>query len=263
MCTVYILGQRRFPRALLLESGILKLVDERIHSMFPNLSPGVIIALLSSFRRICLDKSMIPQTANDLITQVASLSCTLDIRTFLLSLRALSDLGFQWQSIENDQRLGITAGIARSATTSPSKLALILSAVHAFNASWADLHERIPIVLRHVLFKLFSSFKPSSSPVSEEERSASVEYISNLLRIMVDMKASWEWIGDKAAITILQALSVLHLSYAEQSAILPSLSLLFADIPKHVFEAVPSEFHFLFHLDKDSRLLTVNDDVHK
>lgn len=230
-----------------MSGGILSIIDKRVHSMIPELSPGVIIALLSSFRRLRVDASMIPLSSNDLVTQVSSLACTLDTRTFLLSMRALADMGYSWQNLTNNQHLGIAAGIARSATANPSKLASILSVLVALKAHWLDIHEKIPIVLRYVVFKVFASVRPLSSMTSEE-RQSTLYYLETVLKIFSDMKASWALIGDKAGITILQALSVLRLDHNEEAMIIPLISTIFCDIPPKVYEAVPAEFHFLFFI---------------
>ena len=228
-----------------MSGGILSIIDKRVHSMIPELSPGVIIAVLSSFRRLGVNADMIPVSTNDLVTQVSSLACTLDTRTFLLSMRALADMGYSWEMMTNNQHIGIAAGIARSATANPSKLASILSVLVALRARWADIHEKIPIVLRYVVFKVFASVRPLSSMTSEE-RQSTVFYLEAVLKIFCDMNASWALIGDKAGITILQALSVLRLNRTEEASIIPLISNIFNDIPPRVHEAVPAEFHFLF-----------------
>lgn len=235
-------------------------IDDRLHAMFSELSPGVIIAVLSSFRRLGLSRSCIPKTSDSLVTEVSSLACTLDVRTFLLSMRALFELGFTWESLSNDQRLGVVSGIARSASANPSKLASILTVLVNFKASWKDIHEKIPIVLRYVVFKVFSTIGTSSS-LSSEERITTLHFIDNILHIFAEMRASWTFIGDKAAITILQSLSVLKLTREEQASSFNDLSVVFSDIPDHVFEAVPLEFHYLFHLNasRDERRSAAGD----
>jgi hypothetical protein len=240
-------GQKRFPKDLLTKGGILHLVDERVSAMMGELSPGVIIAVLSSFRRIGMTRDLIPNTAQDIVAQVSSLACTLDIRTFLLTMRALSDLGYSWSTLSNDQRLGIAAGIARCATANPSKLGSILTTLVTFGVTWQDMHDKIPVVLRYVVFKIFSAMRPANG-LTTEERQSTLLYIESLLRIFADMKASWAFIGDKGGITILQALSVLKLSRDEESSLMPLISNVLADIPPHTYDAVPPEFRFLFHV---------------
>lgn len=230
-----------------MSGGILNLIDKRVHSMIPELSPGVIIAILSSFRRIGVNANMIPLCSKDLVTQVSSLACTLDIRTFLLSTRALAGMGFSWQTLNNDQRIGIAAGIARAATANPTKLPSILLVLVELKATWEDIHEKIPVVLRYVVFKVFASVRPPESMTSEERKSTLL-YLEAVLKLFVDMKASWNLIGDKAGITILQALSVLRLEQNEEYSIIPLVSAIFCDISPKVHDAVPLEFHFLFFI---------------
>jgi len=204
---LYLLGNRKFPKALLLSSGCLAIIDERISNMFPELRPSALVAVLGSLTKLGLRMDDLPRTMPLLVYHFAALSSSFDRRTFTSTLRELTLLRVRWNSLTYEQKSGISAGVARSATAKPSRLLSLLQSVARFGASWKDLNDHIHIVLRYVSFRVFAS-AIEASKVQDSSSEYSLANACSLLIQLDSMGAQWEQLGEKASLQIVRAISL-------------------------------------------------------
>ena len=126
------------------------------------------MALTGSLGKLKVTPRDLPQSFPILLNNICSLSSTFDRRTFVSILRSLNALSVRWNVLTNDEQIGLAAGIARVSTSKPDLLQLnpLFSILNELETSWEDLFLRIPIVLKYVIFRTFSTItlSLSSSP---------------------------------------------------------------------------------------------------
>ena len=221
---VFMLGKRRVPGARLHAGGTLAILDDRLLRLLSDLSPAAVIAVLTSLGRMNLKASHFPLSCPELITHVSASASALDSRTLKTALKAMFCLGITWEQISGDQRMGIVAGVARSASTTPNSFGALLGVLDDLGVPWLYLHEKIHIVLRHVIYTAFSdltAFLPSQKPSRSDNDSAgelAAARWENAFEILVQlakMDATWEHMGDKACVAVLKALT----AYADTGSV--------------------------------------------
>ena len=228
---IYLLGQRKFPRQALLvgEQSVLHIIDSRITEMFPEkMGPVALVAVLASLNRLDLHKDDLPLSGSHILTHISSLASSLDRRTLLAAVRGLVQLDYRWQDLGTSQQANLAAGLARAATAKPTRLTALLQELQKFNLSWSDLHGYIPIVLRYVVFHMFTQTSSnekefatfflgdgSGAGSATSELGAdgalcgyTLEACGELLIEMVESGAQWQHLGDKAALAVVQTMTL-------------------------------------------------------
>ena len=228
---IYLLGLRKFPKELLVGSPVMGIIDARIREMFPEMGPVALVAVLGSLRRLDLRKENLPLSGGHVLTHISSLASSLDRRTLLAALRGLLQLGFSWQDLVPSQQADLAAGLARAATAKPTGLTSLLQELQRFNLTWPDLHLRIPIVLRYVVFHMFTQaannerefanlFLGDGGASSTGEVGGgggadgsstsgyTLEACGELLVEMISSGAQWDHLGSKAAHAVVATMNL-------------------------------------------------------
>ena len=65
----------------------------------------------------------------------------------------------RWDVLTDEQQIGISAGIARIFTAKPDLLQFnpLFDILIEFGVNWRDLYKRIPIMLKYIIFRIFST----------------------------------------------------------------------------------------------------------
>ena len=74
-------------------------------------------------------------------------------------------MSVRWNVLTNDEQIGLAAGVARVSTSKPDLLQMnpLFNILNELGTSWEDLFLRIPIVLKYVIFRMFSTITLSLS----------------------------------------------------------------------------------------------------
>lgn len=223
--SIYLLGNRKFPRELLRDSGVLGIMDSRIAAMFPEIEPVALVAVLGSMQKLSLTLDDLPLASRSIVSHLSALASTLDRRTLMAAIRGLHTLGVCWSDLTASQQQGFAAGLARAMTAKPNKLASLLAELRQFGVTWKTLHANIPIVLRYAVFRLFALVVQHEQyecgalglegPFGElglDEGAAnadfSLEVGGEVFTEIMAIGASWQMLGDKAACKVLQCMTV-------------------------------------------------------
>ena len=123
------------------------------------------MALTGSLGKLQITPRDLPKSFPIILSNICSLSPSLDRRTFVSVLRSLFFLSVRWDVLTTEEQIFLAAGIAKVSTTKPDLLQLnpLFSILNELNVKWRDLFLRIPIVLKYVIFRTFSTLTLSLS----------------------------------------------------------------------------------------------------
>ena len=159
--------------------------------MFINLFiVGALVALTGSLGKLKVTPEDLPRSFPVLLNNICSLSSSFDRRTFVSILRSLNALSVRWNVLTNDEQIGLAAGVARVSTSKPDLLQMnpLFNILNELGTSWEDLFLRIPIVLKYVIFRMFSTITlslsfstalPQSSPLLPLSTPSNIAEIDN------------------------------------------------------------------------------------
>jgi len=183
---VYLLGQRKFPKDLLISEGVSAVLDARLQQMIFDLSPAAVVAVVRSLVRVRLQHTDLPQSMPLVLQHVAQFASAVDRRTFCTTLRAITQLGLSWSDLSDEQCRGFASGIARAATANTTMLAYLFQILLNFGVTCQDLHTYVPIVLRYTLYRFFNDFMTHDAMDSMECRNALLHIDSTTTAAVMD-----------------------------------------------------------------------------
>ena len=124
------------------------------------------------------------------------IAATLDGRTFLKMLLVLAELKLQWTDFQQEQQVSIISGIARTISHKPNRMVTLLPLLIDLKVPYNDLHTRISLILRFVIFQVFNGTVPASN--GDINHDGLLHLITNLSK----MGATSFHLGDKAYLRI-------------------------------------------------------------
>ena len=280
---IFMLGQRvpnkRVPVEELVSSGTLSILDRRLCAIFEDslsdlqcrVSSGLLpqgltsgddrctstslIAVLISIARIGVCADQMPASKQPLLTYFTMISGSIDRRAFIAVARSLIALGINWECFSIAQKKTFSCGIARAASIAPpSRIPTILKHLVGLKIPCDFLHRTIPLVLRYILFRTFTSVVTYDSTGSgfKVSRRAYLEITEHLAA----MQTSYAHLGQKASVAMLSA--------AEKSLLAdPSLCNRYIKAIGMICEDAPPEFwrRYILQVQKVFCLVILNSSL--